>query len=212
MWRPKERYLAHPDRHKPHLSMWVWVCGVIYSFVLSHTRFLEVTSRVSSTQIFIYNNTLVVSLTWSFMRMIRRSIKNDCACTLEWDSHVCIIVYNQLCRGCRGLWSWFPVWWGEEFSSFLNRFFCPMSLGFDGISTSCMGCLNHWSWWVNLCLPTPGMIIPNAMTLYVSKLSPSRLVTLFSESLNTRKGCLPLVEYVLCVRLSSRHYTRMNFF
>lgn len=155
--------------------MWVWVCGIIY-------RFLEVTSRVSSTQIFIYNNTLIVSLTWSFMRMTRRSIENDCARTLEWDSHVCVIVYNQLCRGCRGLWSWFPGWWGEEFSSFLNRFFCPMSLGFDGISTSCMGWLNHWSRWVNLCLPTPGMIIPNAMALYVSQLSPSRSVTLFLKA------------------------------
>ena len=45
----------------------------------------------------------------------------------------------------------------------------------------------------------------NAMALHISNMSTSGLMALFFESCNTIKGCLTFVEYVLCVRISSRH-------
>lgn len=74
--RNTESYVTHPDRNKPHLNrlllsvigstcMGVFLCmwGNLHSFVLSGTRFLIVTSRVSSNQIFISNKKFRSSLT-----------------------------------------------------------------------------------------------------------------------------------------------------
>lgn len=85
------------------MGVFLFMWSNLHSFVISGTRFLNVTSRVPSAQIFIYNNTLRGSLTWSFMRMWRRSVENNGAHTLEWESCVYIIICNKLCRGCRGL-------------------------------------------------------------------------------------------------------------
>lgn len=52
----------------------------------------------------------------------------------------------------------------------------------------------------------------NAMALHVSSLGTSGFVVLFSEICNTRKGSLTFVEYLLCLRISSKHYTHSNYF